>query len=150
MRHGLTFVTAAFLAGTLPVAAHEEVDEPVISSGLPAMGNSHGIVIHRGPEVAPTPTPQKPAYDPTRPRVYVVAPTEPETRTVYVPVSRYGEARRSRGARWGFGAVYQDDNVFVRIGNTGGSKRYNPYPRRPAYDTVIIKEPAAPKGLSRP
>lgn len=110
-----------------PAAAQEASecsnDRPVVSEGLPTActdTSTSGVKINRGPEVAPTPSEQRPVRSERAPatRVIRVAPPRDRwssSRDFHGYDLPYARSRRSPS----FEFVVEKDDFFFRYGNRG-------------------------------
>jgi hypothetical protein len=117
-------------------------DRPVVSSGLPTAcsdTSSSGVKINRGPEVAPTPSEQRPVRSERAPATRVIRTAPARDRWSYYPaVPRYAHpySRARRGSSFEF--VVQKDDFFFRYGRGGHRPvyRYDSHPRQDQTQSV--------------
>ena len=122
-------------------------DRPVVSSGLPTAcsdASSSGVTINRGPEVAPTPSEQRPVRSERAPatRVIRTAPRQDRWSSYNdVPFYGYPYTRARRGSS--IELVVDRGDVFFRYGR--GDRRpiyrYHSHPRQ---------VPQGPQGIFLP
>ncbi len=111
-------------------------DRPVVSSGLPTActdTSSGGVKINRGPEVAPTPSEQRPVRSERAPATRVIRTAPRRDRWSYyrdVPHYAYPYKRSRRSSSFEF--VVQKDDFFFRYGRGGHRpvNRQDSHPRR--------------------
>ncbi|MEM9032154.1 MAG: hypothetical protein AAGB18_05860 [Pseudomonadota bacterium] len=117
---------------------------PVISEGMPGANCARdtGVIVNRGPEVAPEPSEAAPAY---RPRFHTAPassgseaydPWGQRSRIYLHPSKRHAR----RAASPGFRIVYRDDNVYLRIGN--GPHRGSKHRPTRGHVPILVKETA--------
>ena len=130
MTRTLAFALAVALAGAAPATAQTASAssdcvpgaKPVVSAGLPKRpcANTTGVVVNRGPEVVPDPTPVAPvaaeSEDATTTR-RVIRRRDPLGYQASYAYPYPSAPSYSYGAGGSWGLVIQSDDVFLRYGN---------------------------------